>query len=85
MHVDEVCNCVQNTHNKHVRQHTTAYIRIHLHWALKMNKTAAISLRVPAEVKEAVERAAKDDERTVAAYVQRLLVQHLRATGYLTK
>jgi hypothetical protein len=50
-----------------------------------MAKNAAISVRVEPEVKEAVEKAAKADDRTVAAYVERVLIQHLRDKGYLPK
>ena len=48
-----------------------------------MNKTAAISVRVHPNVKDALERAAKDDDRKLAAYVERVLVQHLREKGFL--
>ncbi|GLK71274.1 hypothetical protein GCM10017643_13890 [Ancylobacter dichloromethanicus] len=43
-----------------------------------MARTAAISLRVEPAVKEALEAAAKADERTMAQYVERLLIAHLR-------
>ncbi|WCR01068.1 DUF3408 domain-containing protein [Paracoccus aestuarii] len=48
-----------------------------------MAKTAAISVRVSQETKEAVEKAASNDDRSVASYIDRLLVQHLKDTGYL--
>ena len=50
-----------------------------------MARTSAISVRVTDEVKEAVEKAAEADGRSVASYVERLLSAHLRATGYLPK
>jgi hypothetical protein len=31
------------------------------------------------------EKAAEDDRRTLSAYVEKLLVEHLRKIGYLTK
>ena len=48
-----------------------------------MPKTAAISVRVPDEVKEAAEKAAADDHRPLASYVAKLLTEHLKAEGYL--
>lgn len=48
-----------------------------------MARSAAISVRVEAHVKEAVERAAKDDRRTVAALVEMVLVEYLVERGYL--
>lgn len=45
-------------------------------------KTAAINFRVEPELKAAVEKAAEDDSRSLASYMERLLVQHLKATGY---
>jgi len=50
-----------------------------------MAKTEAISVRVSEEVKAAAERAAADDSRSVASYVEKLLAEHLRAKGYLTE
>lgn len=48
-----------------------------------MAKTSAISVRVPDAVKAAVEKAAAEDDRSLASYVERLLTQHLREKGYL--
>jgi hypothetical protein len=48
-----------------------------------MAKTSAISVRVSDQVKAAVEKAAADDSRSVASYVEKLLAEHLRAKGYL--
>ena len=48
-----------------------------------MAKTAAIGIRVEPPIKEAVERAAKDDRRTVASMSEKILVEWLRAHGYL--
>jgi hypothetical protein len=50
-----------------------------------MAKTSAISVRVPDEVKTAAEKAAADDSRSVASYVEKLLADHLRKQGYLKK
>ena len=48
-----------------------------------MAKTAAISVRVDGAVKAALEQVAKADDRTVAAYVERLIRDHLREKGAL--
>jgi hypothetical protein len=48
-----------------------------------MARTAAVSLRVEPEVKAAVEKAARDDDRTVAQWVERLMIRELREKGYL--
>ncbi|MDF2141201.1 DUF1778 domain-containing protein [Paenirhodobacter sp. CAU 1674] len=50
-----------------------------------MAKTSAISVRVADETKQAVEKAAEADGRSVASYVERLLVSHLKECGYLPK
>ena len=48
-----------------------------------MARTAAISLRVEPAVKDALDAAAKADERTMAQYVERLLISHLREKAFL--
>jgi hypothetical protein len=48
-----------------------------------MKKDTAISVRVSEAVKKAAEKAAKDDSRSVASLVEKLLVEKLRAMGYL--
>ncbi len=48
-----------------------------------MARTAAISVRVETQVKEAAEKAARDDGRTLAQYVERLLIAHLKENGFL--
>jgi hypothetical protein len=50
-----------------------------------MAKGAAISVRVSDEVKEAVEKAARDDVRSTASLVEKVLVLWLRDNGYLPK
>lgn len=49
-----------------------------------MTKTSAISVRVPDELKAAAEKAATDDRRSLASYVELVLMQHLQDKGYLT-
>ena len=46
---------------------------------------ATISVRVPERVKKAAEKAADDDHRSVASLVGKVLIDHLKATGYLKK
>jgi hypothetical protein len=48
-----------------------------------MPKTAAISVRVGDAVKKALEKAAAGDHRTLASYVEKLLIEHLKTKGYL--
>lgn len=48
-----------------------------------MAKNSAISVRVADSVKAAAEKAAAEDSRSVASYVERLLTEHLKAKGYL--
>jgi hypothetical protein len=48
-----------------------------------MARSAAVSVRVEPAVKSALEAAARSDDRTVAQYVERLLVAHLRERGLL--
>lgn len=50
-----------------------------------MARTAALGLRIEPIVKEALERSAKADRRTVAAYVEKLIVDDLEAKGFLPK
>lgn len=49
-----------------------------------MGKTAMMALRVEPRVKKAVDAAANADERSVAQYVERILLAHLRAAGKFT-
>jgi len=46
-------------------------------------KNSAISVRVADAVKAAAEKAAAEDSRSVASYVEKLLTEHLKAKGYL--
>lgn len=50
-----------------------------------MAKTAPLGLRISPEIKEALERAARDDDRSIASYVERVLVAHLRGMNYIPK
>ena len=44
---------------------------------------APLGLRLTPPVKIALQRAATDDQRSLASYVERLLIGHLKAKGYL--
>jgi len=46
-----------------------------------MAKTANLALRLPPDLKEALEKAAKADMRTVSNYVEILLTSHLQDKG----
>ena len=50
-----------------------------------MPRTASIGIRVEPAVKEALERAAKADRRTLAAYIEMLIIADLEAKGLLPK
>lgn len=50
-----------------------------------MAKTHPIGFRVEPEIKEALERAAKDDDRSVSSLVERILKIWLTEKGYLPK
>ena len=51
----------------------------------KRIKTAQVNLRILPELKEAAERAASDDQRSLTSLVEKLLTDHLRKNGYLPK
>jgi hypothetical protein len=50
-----------------------------------MVRTANIGIRVEPAIKDAAEKAAAADHRSVASLIEKLLVEHLRATGYLPR
>lgn len=43
-----------------------------------MSKDSTLSLRIPSELKAALERLAKGDQRSVAYYVESVLAAHVR-------
>jgi predicted HicB family RNase H-like nuclease len=71
-----VCNCVLSA---------LVEIECQLHTSEHMAKSSAISVRVTEETKQAVEKAAEEDGRSVASYVDRLITAHLKDKGYLDK
>ena len=48
-----------------------------------MVRSAAIAVRVEPKIKQAAEKAASEDHRSVASLLEKLLVEHLKRTGYL--
>ena len=48
-----------------------------------MQKSIPISFRLPPEIKIALEKAAKDDTRSVSSLMEKLVTDWLRDKGYL--
>lgn len=48
-------------------------------------RSTPLTLRVTAELKDAIDRAAKDDRRTVANKIELIVTDWMRANGYLPK
>lgn len=48
-----------------------------------MQKSKPTSIRLSPDVKAAAERAAKEDVRSLASLIEKLLTEHLREKGYL--
>jgi hypothetical protein len=48
-------------------------------------KSATLNLRIDPELKEAAEKAAADDRRSLTTLVEKLLADYLRKRGYLSK
>jgi hypothetical protein len=48
-------------------------------------KDAQVNLRIQPSLKEAAEKAAADDQRSLTSLIEKLLVDHLKAKGYLRK
>jgi hypothetical protein len=46
---------------------------------------AQVNLRIQPSLKEAAEKAAADDQRSLTSLIEKLLVDHLKAKGYLRK
>lgn len=44
---------------------------------------AALSIRIDAAIKKAIERAAKADDRSVTSYVQKIIKERLQQDGFL--
>ncbi|MBL8578895.1 MAG: ribbon-helix-helix protein, CopG family [Mesorhizobium sp.] len=50
-----------------------------------MVKSANLALRIPVELKEALDQAAKEDRRSVSSLVEKVLMEHLETKGFLPK
>jgi hypothetical protein len=50
-----------------------------------MAKTNSLGIRLQPEVKEALDKASKDDVRSLSSMVEKILVEWLRANGYLKR
>ena len=50
-----------------------------------MARTASIGIRVEPDLKDAAERAAKDDRRTVASLIEKVLTEWLEQNGYMQR
>lgn len=49
----------------------------------KETKTAQVNLRITPSLKDAAEKAAADDQRSLTSLVEKLLTSYLRQHGYL--
>jgi hypothetical protein len=49
----------------------------------KETKTAQVNLRIQPSLKEAADKAAAADQRSLTSLVEKLLTDHLRKKGYL--
>jgi hypothetical protein len=50
-----------------------------------MAKTPSLGVRVQPQTKAALEKAAKDDLRSISSLIEKILVEWLRERGYLPK
>jgi len=50
-----------------------------------MNKDSLVHVRIPAETREAIERAARDDLRTMSSLIEKWLTDRLIEEGYLKR
>jgi hypothetical protein len=48
-------------------------------------KSAPVNLRIRPSLKEAAEKAAADDQRSLTSLIEKLLTDYLREYGYLPK
>jgi hypothetical protein len=48
-------------------------------------KTATLNLRIDPKLKEAADKAAADDRRSLTSLIEKLLSDYLQKRGYLTK
>jgi hypothetical protein len=48
-------------------------------------KSLPVSLRLPSKVKAAAEDAAREDTRSLSSFLEKIITDHLRKSGYLKK
>jgi len=48
-------------------------------------KTATLNLRIAPDLKDAADKAAADDQRSLTSLIEKLLTDHLKKNGYLPK
>lgn len=51
--------------------------------AEKRLKTAQVNLRIDPKLKDAADKAAAEDQRSLTSLIEKLLTDHLRKTGHL--
>lgn len=56
-----------------------------LYMSQKRLKTAQVNLRILPDLKEAAEKAAADDQRSLTSLIEKLLTDYLKDKGYLPK
>jgi hypothetical protein len=49
----------------------------------RVGKTPSLGIRLPPEIKEALQRAAQDDVRSVSSMAEKILTDWLREKGYV--
>ncbi|WP_226562273.1 toxin-antitoxin system HicB family antitoxin [Salipiger thiooxidans] len=50
---------------------------------MREKKTSQINLRISPSLKEAADRAAAADQRSLTSLIEKLLTEHLRKNGYM--
>lgn len=50
---------------------------------MKETKTAQVNLRIAPSLKEAADKAADDDQRSLTSLIEKLLTAYLREKGYM--
>ena len=56
---------------------------IHSQYMATEYKSAIVQLRIKPSLKEAAEKAAEDDNRSLTSLIEKLLSDHLKKKGYL--
>lgn len=48
-------------------------------------RSVPLGLRIKPSLKQALDKAAADDDRPLASYIEKILTDHLRKRGYLSQ